>query len=82
MALKLLSFYLLESDLKSNEINFLTYNNSLTIFQSSFVQIEGKVLKPNVIECLRLQTISDGFDVINYNKALELSHGKFRDLFL
>lgn len=49
---------------------------------SEFVQVEGKVNGHNEIDVRRLHPVhTQNFDVNNYNKSLELMHGKFQYLF-
>lgn len=52
-------------------------------FESAFVQVEGKLIKANpfVIDAMRLQPVTGDFDINNYNKALELMHGQYQQLF-
>eukprot|EP01039_Chlorochromonas_danica_P010496 gene10496-11627_t len=44
---------------------------------SAFVQVEGKVVKPNLVEVQRLQPVSVSFDAQQYNATLQLSLGKY-----
>ena len=51
------------------------------LIYSVFVQVEGKVTRPNLVEVQRVQSVSNNFDVNNYNAAMQLAMGQYRELF-
>jgi len=51
-------------------------------FEKRFVQVIGKVDSARVVDIIQILSSSDTFDMDNYNKAIELSHGKFKELFV
>jgi len=61
---------------------FCIFQHFSNIFHSQFVQIEGKVSGPNMIDAFRVQPVSDSFDPVVYNQAVDLVLGKFNTLFV
>lgn len=49
---------------------------------STYVQVEGKVAKPNMLEVQRLQPVGGPFDVTQYNAAMALAAGQYSHLFV
>lgn len=54
---------------------------SCFFLSSVFVQVEGKVTRPNLVEVQRVQSVSNNFDANNYNAAMQLALGQYRELF-
>eukprot|EP01031_Cornospumella_fuschlensis_P038428 gene38428-46705_t len=60
---------------------FLSLPPGESVQGSVFVQVEGKVTRPNLVEVQRVQSVSNNFDVNNYNAAMQLAMGQYRELF-
>jgi hypothetical protein len=50
-------------------------------FEKQYVQVICKVESARSVDVIHILNSSDTFDMENYNKALELTNGKYKDLF-
>lgn len=50
-------------------------------FERRYVQVIGKVESSRSVDVIHILSSSDNFDMDNYNKALELANGKYKELF-
>ena len=50
-------------------------------FERRYVQVIGKVESSRSVDVIHILSSSDTFDMDNYNKALELANGKYKELF-
>ena len=51
-------------------------------FDKKYAQVIGKVDNPRSVVVIQIICSSDTFDMDNYNKALELANGKYKELFV
>ena len=51
-------------------------------FDKRYVQVIGKVDSNRSVDIIHILCSSDTFDMDNYNKALELANGKYKELFV
>ena len=51
-------------------------------FDKRYAQVIGKVDNHRSVVVIQILCCSDTFDMDNYNKALELANGKYKELFV
>ena len=52
------------------------------VFETRFVQILGKVVRPGQIDAISVQAAGNEFNMENYDKVVELMGSKYSSLFL
>jgi hypothetical protein len=51
------------------------------VYYRQFIQIEGKVMNPSLIDAFRIQPVSESFDASVYNQAVDLMLKNYNSLF-